>query len=95
MGELLNDGKSVRGTGVGVLARGQRTLPTPCAVTPPRQRLLQCTLLATDGLLTAGALVFLLRHPTPDGQATAVCALAVLLGAWLGWCGLTQTGSES
>ncbi|MEQ2006746.1 MAG: hypothetical protein ABMA26_08105 [Limisphaerales bacterium] len=45
-------------------------------------------------LLTAGALVFMLRHSAPDGLTTAVCALAMLLSDWLGWCGLTLDGAE-
>lgn len=95
MGELLNDGKSARGTGVGTLARGRQPPAPPSPGRPPNQRRLRASLFAADGLLTAGALVFLLRHPAPDAPTAAVCALAVLLGAWLGWCGLTLAGPEA
>lgn len=91
---MLNDGKSARGDGVGTLARGQRTPFPPPVARLPRPRRLQASLFVADALLTAGALVFMLRHSAPDGPTTAVCALAVLLGAWLGWCGLTL-GAES
>lgn len=94
MGELLNDGKSARGNGVGTLARGQHLPPAPPAARLPRQRLLKASLLATDAVLTAGALGFCLRRHAPDGQTTAVCALAVLLGAWLGWCALMLVDRE-
>ena len=92
---MLNDGKSARGNGVGLLARGQRTQLPPHVVRLPNARHLQASLFAADALLTVGALVFMLRHSAPDAVTTAVCALAVMLGAWLGWCGLTLGTSES
>jgi len=95
LGELLNDGKSARGNGVGTLARGRQPPAPPPPGQPPNQRRLQVSLFVADGLLTAGALGFLLHHPALDAPAAAVCALAVLLGAWLGWCGLTLAGPEA
>jgi hypothetical protein len=95
LGELLNDGKGARGSGVVTLARGQQPLARLSPPRPSNQRRLRVSLFAADALLGAGALVFLLRHPAPDVPTTAVCVLAVLLGAWLGWCGLTLAGPEA
>jgi len=39
--------------------------------------------------LTVGAALHSHLHPPLDWIATATALLAVLLGAWLGWLGLT------
>ena len=95
LGELLNDGKIARGNGVGALSRGHHQRFVPPAPRLSRPTLLRTSLFVADALLTGGALAFMFLHSAPDGLLTSACALAVLLGGWLGWCGLTLVDSES
>ena len=75
--------------GMTTLVRGQQ--PSPDGASTPAShdcRTLRLTLLGADAVLTGGTLLYCLRQPAVDTTTLAVCALTVLLGAWLGWCGL-------
>lgn len=75
--------------GMTTLVRGHQS-PPEGASTPASHdgRKLRLTLLGADAGLTTGALIYAVRQPSLDALTLSVCGLAVLLGAWLGWCGL-------
>ena len=68
---------------------GRRGEPSPATARPPSLTLLRASLLAADAALTGGAAIHAQLHPPLDWTTTAIPLLAVLLGAWLGWLGLT------
>lgn len=75
--------------GMTTLVRGHQPPPEAPTVPPPNEARRLCwTLLAADAGLTLGALIYTARQPALDALALSVCGLVVLLGAWLGWCGL-------
>jgi hypothetical protein len=101
LGELLNDTTGPRSltethTAAGPhLGAEKSTLvgrpsePLPTAPHPRSTRVLRASLLFADVALTGGAALHCWR-PTPLDTPTIVTALlAVSLGAWLGWLGLT------
>lgn len=80
--------------GMTTLVRGQQPQPeAPAAPSPREHRHLRWTLLAADAGLTTGALIYAVRQPALDALTLCVCGLVVLLGAWLGWCGLSLQAS--
>ena len=68
---------------------GRRGEPIPATARPPSPVVLRASLLAADVALTGGAALHSQLHPPLDWTTTAITLLAVLLGAWLGWLGLT------
>lgn len=80
--------------GMTTLVRGhQPPSDAPTAPPPNEQRRLRWTLFAADAGLTLGALIYAARQPALNALALSVCGLVVLLGAWLGWCGLRLSAS--
>ena len=63
--------------------------PSAPAVHAPSLTVVRVALLTADVALTGGAVLHFLSRPTTDGLTTALVLLAVVLGGWLGWLGLT------
>lgn len=76
------------GAGMSTLV-GRPAEPLPTAARTPSLVVLRSSLLLADVALTGGAVLHWLRPTPQDGAATVTALLAVLLGAWLGWLGLT------
>lgn len=108
MGDLLKDSNGANSTRATLTAAASQTAPLsegmttlvrghqPGASTPANHncRTLRLTLLGADAVLTGGTLLYCLRQPVVDATTLTVCALTVLLGAWLGWCGLRLNDSR-
>lgn len=98
MGELLNsngaDATETRtaaprlGAGMSTLVRSPGEPAAPTRHTPSLT-VLRVSLLVADGVLVSGAVLYSLGRPAADWTATGLASLAVLLGGWLGWLGLT------
>lgn len=76
------------GAGMSTLV-GRPSEPLRATAHTPSPVVLRASLLAADVALTVGAALHSHLHPPLDWIATATALLAVLLGAWLGWLGLT------
>ncbi|MEN9572713.1 MAG: hypothetical protein RL514_568 [Verrucomicrobiota bacterium] len=63
--------------------------PSAAAAQTPSHTVVRVSLLAADVALTGGAVLHFLSRAATDGWSTALALLAVVLGGWLGWLGLT------
>lgn len=71
-----------RGTGLETLVRNPGGPPASPGV-------MRASLLLADLVLTGGAASHALTPPAPDWLTTTAALVAVLVGGWLGWLGLT------
>lgn len=61
----------------------------PAATPTPAHTVVRASLLVADVALTGGAALYFFNRTAAEGGTTAVALLAVALGGWLGWLGLT------